>query len=59
MTRHRLITEVEKLLAEKEEVTERLRMGEYIGLHERTNDELRLTEIKKSLNKLYIEKNGL
>lgn len=59
MTRQKIYTEVEKLLAEKEEVTERLRMGEYIGLHERTNDELRLTEIKKSLNKLYIEKNGL
>lgn len=59
MTRHKLMTEVEKLLAEKEEVTERLRMSDYIGMHERTNDELRLSEIKKSLNKLYIEKNGL
>lgn len=59
MTRKKLMTEVERMLAEKEEVTERLRMGEYVGLHERTNDEIRLSEIKKSLNKLYIEKNGL
>jgi hypothetical protein len=59
MTRQKIYTEVEKLLAEKEEVTERLRTGEYISLHDRTNDELRLSEIKKALNKLYIEKNGL
>jgi ParB-like chromosome segregation protein Spo0J len=59
MSRKKLMQEVEKLLGEKEEVTERLRMNDYIGTHERSNDEIKLSEIKKSLNKIYIEKNGL